>query len=89
MHGVSSTGSHGHPGYPAEYVRTIRDVTYAWASKVGDGGTRPPAVKKSEWDVPPEIMICLYLFLDTYYNFAFPTFKKKWPKSEEKLNFGG
>ena len=33
MHGVSSTGSHGHPGYPAEYVRTIRYVTHsgAWA----------------------------------------------------------
>ena len=27
MPGVSSTGSHRHPGYPAEYVRTIRDVT--------------------------------------------------------------
>ena len=36
MHGVSFTWSHGHPGNPAEYVRTIRNVTYSgvWALEV-------------------------------------------------------
>ena len=44
MHGVSSTGSHGHTGYPAEYVRTIRDVTYsgAWALAFLSAPPPPP-----------------------------------------------
>ena len=56
----------------------------------GGRGDASPGSKKIRVGRPPEIMICLYLFLDTYYNFAFSNILKiKWPKSEEKLNFGG
>ena len=58
--------------------------------KRGDGGTRPPQSKNQWGTSPPEIMIFQHLFLDTCKQFAFSTiFKIKWPKSEERLNFGG
>ena len=50
----------------------------------GGRGDASPAVEKSAGDVPPEIMIFQYLFLDIQENFAFSNiFKIKWPKSEE------
>ena len=63
----------------------------AWASKAGGGGDASPAVEKSARDVPPRNDdILASFFLDSDENFAFSTiFKMKWPKSEEKLNFGG
>ena len=69
----------------------------AWASKAGGrGGGRVLRSRKISGERPPrndDISVGTYLptfFLDTYENFAFSTiFKIKWPKSEEKLNFGG
>ena len=38
---------------------------------------------------PRKVDISVYFFLKTCYIFAFSNiFKTKWPKSEEKLNFG-
>ena len=52
-------------------------------AEIGGRGTRPP-VEISAGNVPPEIS-----FFYTNQNFAFSNiFKIKWPKSEEKLNFG-
>ena len=77
------------------YLLVEKMLTYlTWASKAGvrggHGGTRPPQ-SKNQRVTSPEIIIFQYLFfLDTYDHFAFSTiFKIKWPKSEEKLNFGG
>ena len=60
--------------------------------KRGGGGTgdASPAVEKSAGDVSPEIMMFQYLFSSHIHNFyIFQHLKIKWPKSEEKLNFGG
>ena len=63
MHGVSSTGSHGHQGYLAEYVRSIRDATYSgtWALAFGCGhghlaGVQSSAVTDGLW-APRDIAI--------------------------------
>ena len=55
----------------------------------GGGGTRPPQSKNQRGRPPRNYDISASFFL-THDNFAFSTiFKIKWPKSEEKLNFGG
>ena len=58
----------------------------------GGRGNASPAVEKSAGDVPSrnyDISVSFF-FLDTYSNFAFSNiFNIKWPKSEEKTNFGG
>ena len=54
-------------------------------------GDASPAVEKSARNAPPEMRVPNYFsdFFYTYSNFAFSNiFKIKWPKSEEKLNFG-
>ena len=69
----------------------------SWARRMGvesggGGGRRDasPAVEKSAGDVPQKSRYFSIFFIDTCENFAFPNiFKIKWPKSEEKLNFGG
>ena len=61
----------------------------------GGGGREGRRVLRSRKIVggrPPEIIISISVsfFLDTYENFAFSNmFKRKWPKFEETLNFGG
>ena len=56
----------------------------------GTGGGRPgPAVGKSAGTTPRNYDISVSFFL-AHESFAFSNiFKIKWPKSEEKLNFGG
>ena len=61
----------------------------------GFAWVRTPALLKTAGDDPPEIwtfqLVPTYLFLETYF-LAFSLshiFKIKWPKSKEKLNFGG
>ena len=69
----------------------IRGVAGRW----GGGGVAvvtTPALMKTTWDDPPRKKIGYFgiFFLETHNNFAFSTIIKiKWPKSEEKLNFGG
>ena len=58
----------------------------------GGTGGRVPRSRKISGGRPPRNDDTYFsiFFLDTYDNFAFSTiFKIKWPKSEEKLNFGG
>ena len=56
----------------------------------GDGGDAFPPTQKSEGDVPPEISISTDIFKELTKNFIlFKIFKIKWPKSEEKTEFGG
>ena len=56
----------------------------------GMGDASPQLKIPAAGDVPPEIRIFQYFFLDTYKNFAFSNnFKIKWLKSEDKLDFGG
>ena len=58
--------------------------------KRGDGVTRPPQSKNQRGPPPRNDDILASFFLHTNENFAFSTiFKIKWPKSEEKLKFGG
>ena len=67
-------------------------MSCSWASKAGGGtgGRVPLPVEKSAGDIPPEIIIFQYLFLKYICSFAFfNIFEIKWPKSEEKLSFGG
>ena len=48
------------------------------------------AVEKSAGDIPEKFWYFGIIFLDTNDNFTLTNiFKLKWPKSEEKLNFGG
>ena len=57
----------------------------------GGWGDASPAVQKSAGDVPPrndDILASFVLDIDEYFAFS-SIFKIKWPKSEEKLNFGG
>ena len=63
----------------------------AWASKAGGRGGRVPRSRKISGGRPPRNDdIFASFFLHTDENFAFSTiFKIKWPKSEEKQNFGG
>ena len=71
--------------YPA-----LQSITHGRRKRGGgDGGDASPAVEKSARDVPPEIMIFKYLFSSCICKFdIFNIFEIKWPKSEEKLNFG-
>ena len=59
----------------------------------GGGGSRGsghPHFWKPQGLTPVEIWTFQYFFLKTYKHFVFSNiFKIKWPKSEEKLNFGG
>ena len=77
------------------YLLVEKMLTYlTWASKAGEGegtGGRVPRSRKISGGLPPRNhYISVSFFLDTCDNFAFSTiFKIKWPKSEEKLNFGG
>ena len=58
--------------------------------KRGGGGRVSRSRKISGGRPPRNDDILASFFLDTDENFAFSTiFKIKWPKSEEKLNFGG
>ena len=56
-----------------------------WAPIAGDGG-RVPQLRNQRGT---KLGYFSNFFLDTYYNFSFSNILKiKWPKSEEKLNFG-
>ena len=60
------------------------------ASPTGGDGVRTSALLKTAVDNRPEIWIFQYSFSLNVYKVAFSNiFKIKWPKSEEKLNFGG
>ena len=73
----TTTGENGAKGLP-------------WASKARGRGTRPPQSKNQRGRPPRNDDISASFFLTQMKNFAFSTiFKIKWPKSEEKLNFGG
>ena len=74
---------------PQPYSRHVAHW-HGWASKAGGGGARPPHKKISGGRPPEKWCYFSIFFLDTYENFdLFTIFKIKWPKSEEKLNFGG
>ena len=57
----------------------------------GTGGRVPRSKKRNSGGCSPQkVSYFSIFFLDTYGNFAFSIiFKIKWPKSEERLNFGG
>ena len=56
----------------------------------GGPGGRVPRSRKISGGRSPRNDDIFAFFLETHENFAFSTiFKIKWPKSEEKLNFGG
>ena len=58
--------------------------------KRGDEGDASTESKKPARDVTPQKNDISVSFFDPYENFPFSTiFKIKWPKSEERLNFGG
>ena len=64
-------------------------VTFMGVESGGTGG-RVPRSRKISGEHHPRNYHISASFFDTYENFAFSTiFKIKWPKSEEKLNFGG
>ena len=66
--------------------------SYAHGRRNWGGGAGGRVLRSRKISVPPEIMIFKYLFFLTYIyeNVAFSNiFKTKWPKSEEKLTFGG
>ena len=70
-------------------VLSIPTAVQGMGVESGGRGTRPPQ-SKNQRGTSPEIMIFQYLFLETFANFEFSNiFEIKWPKSEEKLNFGG
>ena len=62
------------------------------ASPTGEGrGGRETAAFENRWGRPPQKFghFSLFFFLKPRINFCFSSiFKTKWPKSEEKLNFG-
>ena len=86
----------GTRGVRAHYVCTAahrgRIVTelHGRRKRGGTGGRVPRSRKISGGRPPQKLWYFSIFFLDTYENFVFFTiFKIKWPKSEEKLNFGG
>ena len=75
-------------GHTSSYFRSRRRKH--GRRKRGDGGDASPAVKNQRGTSPQKWWYFSIFFLDTYENFAFFTiFKIKWPKFEEKQNFGG
>ena len=69
----------------------IRRMPMDVESGRGTWGTRPPQSKNQRGTSPQKLWYVFgYLFLDTFANSAFSNiFEIKWPKPEEKLNFGG
>ena len=87
-------GSPGfHPGNIINGVRRGRFLPVPPPRGVADGGgsrgSGPPLLKTAGIGTARNLDISVYFFLKKYI-FAFSNiFKTKWPKSEEKPNFGG
>ena len=77
-------------GVELDAVTAGSSLMSTWAPTPGGRGGRVPPAQKSEGDVPPEIVIFTAIFKELAKNFTlFRIFKIKWPKSEEKTEFGG
>ena len=53
----------------------------------GDGDASPQS--SNQWGTSPRNFDISYVFLTSIKILRFQHFQRKWPKSEEKLNFGG